>query len=263
MLTSAYLNPTRKLNMTTINDTNRPAPIESARRFVEAHFPECHVAFVASSVLRGEGTITSDLDIVIITGREDAPFRQSFMWEGWPVEAFVHTETSYLDFFARDRVRYEPTLEMMCAEGVVLRDRNSLAERIKATARRELEAGPEPLTQRAIDRIRYTITDLMDDLIGSVRPEESFFIATALAEESVRLLLLRNRRWLGKGKWTLRALRRFDPGMAERLSGALKLFCSTGNKDDLLAFANEVLEPVGGRLFEGYYESGKSSVQAK
>lgn len=249
--------------MTNPPGADRPPPIEAARRFVEANFPECHVAIVASSVLRGEGTATSDLDVVIITGREEAPFRQSFIWEGWPVETFVHTETSYPDFFARDRDRYEPSLEMMCAEGVVLRDRNGLAERIRETARQELEAGPEPLTQRAIDRMRYSITDLIDDLMGSVKPEESFFIANALAEESVRLLLLRNRRWLGKGKWVLRALRRFDPAIEERLSGALALFCSTGSKDELLAFANGVLEPVGGRLFEGYYDSGKDSVQSK
>ena len=243
--------------MTNTSYESRPDPIESARRVVEAHFPECYVAFLSSSVLRGEGTATSDLDVVIITGREDAPFRQSFMWEGWPVETFVHTETSYLDFFAKVRGRYEPTLEMMCAEGVVLRDRDGLADRIKETARRELEAGPEPLTQRAIDRMRYTITDLMDDLIGSERPEESFFIAGRLAEECVSLVLLRNRRWLGKGKWVLRALRRFDPVMAERLGNAVALFCSTGSKDDLLTFAKEALEPVGGRLFEGYYDSGK------
>jgi predicted nucleotidyltransferase len=243
--------------MTDIPDAQRPAPVEAARRFVDAHFPECYVAFVASSVLRGEGTATSDLDVVIITGREDAPSRQSFVWEGWPVEAFVHTETSYLDFFARASGRYEPSLELMCAEGVVLRDRDGLAARIKEMARRELEAGPEPLTRRGMDRLRYAITGLIDDLVGSERPDESFFIAHSLAEECVKLALLRNGRWLGKGKWVLRALRRFDPTMATRLSAALGLFCSMGSKDDLIAFADDVLEPVGGRLFEGYYDSGK------
>ena len=78
--------------MTYSPDAHKPPPVESARRFVETHFPECFVAFVASSVLRGDGTATSDLNIVVITGREDAPFRQSFMWEGWPVEVFAHRE---------------------------------------------------------------------------------------------------------------------------------------------------------------------------
>jgi hypothetical protein len=136
---------------------------------------------------------------------------------------------------------------MMCAEGVVLRDRDGLAARIKETARRELEAGLGPLTRGEIDRLRYAITGLIDDLVGSVRPEESFFIAHSLAEESVKLVLLRNGRWIGKGKWVLRALRRFDPTMAERLPSALGHFCSTGRGDDLIAFADAVLEPVGGR----------------
>jgi predicted nucleotidyltransferase len=41
--------------------------LEAVKIFLDQRFPECSAAFLAGSVIRGEGTSTSDLDIVIIT----------------------------------------------------------------------------------------------------------------------------------------------------------------------------------------------------
>ncbi len=234
-------------------------PVDVARSFLEAEFPESYVAFLAGSVVRGEATATSDLDIVIITDREEAPYRRSYVWEGWPVEALVHNEQSYLDFFASDLLEYEPALQVMCLEGIVLRDRDGIAARIKEEARRQVEAGPAPLTPEATDRLRYIVTDLLDDLEGSVLPDESLFIANNLAVAATRLILLHNRRWIGSGKWLLRALRDFDPVLALRLGAALRLFYQSEQKEALVTFADNVLAPVGGRLFDGYFASGKKN----
>lgn len=231
--------------------------ITAARSFLDAHFADSHTAFLAGSVVRGEATSTSDLDIVIITDRESAPYRQSFVWEGWPVEALVHNRQSYLDFFESDRREYEPALQHMCLEGIVLRDHDGLAAHIKAEAKRQIDAGPDPLTPETSERLRYTVTDLLDDLLGSTRPDESLFIANDLAIASARLALLYNRRWIGTGKWLVRALRDFDPALAEQLGASLRLFYVEGQKEALIAFADAALAPVGGRLFEGYHASGK------
>lgn len=231
--------------------------ITAAQSFLEAHFADSYTAFLAGSVVRGEATSTSDLDIVIITGRESAPYRQSFVWKEWPVEAFVHNRQSYLDFFESDRREYEPTLQRMCLEGIVLRDHDGLAAQIKAEAKRQIDTGPDPLTPEATERLRYTVTDLLDDLLGSTRSDESLLIANDLAVASARLVLLHNRRWIGTGKWLVRALRDFDPALATRLASSLRQFYVEGQKETLIAFAEAALEPVGGRLFEGYYASGK------
>ena len=42
-----------------------PPALEAARAAVEAHYPACAGAMVAGSVMRGEGTAASDLDIVV------------------------------------------------------------------------------------------------------------------------------------------------------------------------------------------------------
>jgi DNA-binding beta-propeller fold protein YncE len=52
------------------------------------HFADAQVILLAGSVIRGEGTRSSDIDIVVIHKKLSAPY--SFVYEGWPVEAFVH-----------------------------------------------------------------------------------------------------------------------------------------------------------------------------
>lgn len=228
-------------------------PIDAANAFIRKYFPDCWAAFLAGSVVRGEETPTSDLDIVIITsGDKGAPYRESFRAFGWPIEAFIHTAESYRDFFASDAKRRRPSLPMMCAEGIILRDQDGQAIRIKEEARGLIDAGPEPLSAAETNNLRYAITDILDDLLGSQRHDESLFIAYDLAVTATELILSYHRQWLGRGKWVLRAFHRYDPHLAEQLAEALRAFCETGDRDKLVQFAESALEPVGGRLFEGY-----------
>ena len=226
--------------------------IEAAKAFLDKHFPECSTAFLAGSVLRGEATTTSDLDIFIITSREGTPYRESFYEFGWPIEAFVHSSTSYQEFFLSNIKRRRPSLPTMCVEGIILRDSNHLAQSITDEARLHLERGPEPLSPREIIDFRYRVTDLLDDFVGSEKLGESYFVANNLAVEATNLILCYHRQWIGYGKWVLRALNKFDPKLVQQLTTALENFYQRGEKEGLINFANQALDLVGGRLFAGY-----------
>ena len=62
--------------------------------------------------------------------------------EPGPIEAFVHTEESVGIFFESNLERRRPTLQSMCAEGIVLKDAHGKAAQIQNEARMALEAGP-------------------------------------------------------------------------------------------------------------------------
>jgi hypothetical protein len=233
----------------------RPDAVTAATAFMQDHFPECLCAIVAGSVFRDDETTTSDLDLVIITTREDAPFRASYREYGWPIEAFVHTVDSYPRWFANDGNR--PSLAFMVDEGKIVRDTDGLSQRVKADARALLERGPEPLSPTQIEDLRYAVTDALDDFVGCEDPAEGVFIAAALAKAASDLVLLTSGQWIGAGKWVLRALRRFDLAMAADLHRALRDQARYGDKQPLIAFAGEALERAGGPMFEGYYRSGE------
>lgn len=225
---------------------------QAAQAIIDEKFPACDAAFVGGSVIRGEGTKTSDLDIVVITNTVNAAYRESFHYAGWPVELFVHTPQSYLEFFADDKQRREPVLPRMCAEGIILQNREGIAQRIKAEAQQLLAAGPEPLDTAQLDRLRYSLTAVLEDLEGTQDPGESYFIANSVAVRACELLLGAQQQWIGSGKWVLRALRNFDPNQAEQLTTALEACYQHGDKQALITFADDILKPVGGRLFDGY-----------
>ena len=235
--------------------------LDAARAFIDQQFPECTAAFLAGSTLRGEATATSDLDIVIITPKEGTPYRESFLAFGWPIETFVHNFNSCLAYFASDASERSPSLPLMCVEGVILRDRDGTAPRIRDAARAILEQGPPPLNEADVARIRYMVTDALDDFIGTSTPGENYLIAGRLAEVAAQFLLAYHRQWSGDGKWLIRALKRFDAEKAQQLTTALERFYRQGSKDELVHFAGQVLEPVGGRLFEGYKAAGTVSIE--
>jgi hypothetical protein len=133
------------MNQTLKVVAGRPDGTTAALGFIADCFPDALVALLAGSVTTGRATANSDLDLVLLTHRPEAPYRETFHAYGWPIEAFVYTPTTYQEWFAADRQRRRPSLPTMCATGIVLQDTAGLAEQVQRDARALLKAGPEPL----------------------------------------------------------------------------------------------------------------------
>ncbi|MFI5936440.1 nucleotidyltransferase domain-containing protein [Actinoplanes sp. NPDC051494] len=214
-------------------------PLTDARDLVAERFPDATWAILTGSVLGPHRTAGSDLDIVVM--REDGPgFRESLRFRGWPVELFVHTPQRLAVFLERELAARKPSTHRMIATGVPLAgDPGELAVR----CRRALAEGPPPLTGAERDRLRYGLTDLLDDHAHATDPGERAVIAAALWTDAARAALAFAGGWVSHGKWLLRDLRELDPRLAADWLAA---------RDDPAAFAADVLTRGGGPLFEGY-----------
>jgi len=229
----------------------RLEPLEAAHAFIAKRYPDCGAAILAGSVVRGEATETSDLDIVIFDAAIPFSYRESLVDEGWPIELFVHNLTSYRHFFEMDKADAKPTMPRMVAEGIILKGKEIL-EPIRKEARQLMEAGPDEWPEETVTTKRYFITDLLDDFIGSSDRGEELFIVNALADLTVEFVLRTNRKWLGSSKWVARSLKHYDETFAEKLINALDAFYRNGDKDPLIDIVDEILKPHGGRLFAGF-----------
>ncbi len=227
-------------------------PKEAAQKYIEEYYPDCRAAILAGSVVRGEATATSDLDIIIITNTSKPPYRESIYRYGWPIEAFVHTEESFFKFANGDLDRRRPSLPLMLSEGLILKNEGDLAGFLKDESLRMLQRGVRPFSAGELKNCRYRITDLLDDLIGSANPDQDLFIINELVQEMGNLLLVGNGQWQARGKWMARSLKNLDEDLYRELMGALKAFYGEGNKKRLLAFIERELKRFGGRLFAGY-----------
>jgi predicted nucleotidyltransferase len=234
-----------------VGKINRMEAYKAAELFTLNHFPNCHGALLAGSVVRGEATVTSDLDIVIFDKNLKTAYRESVFEFGWNIEVFVHNLTSYKEFFKSDCERARPSLPKMVSEGIVLRD-SRIMDLIKQEAKDLLEKGPEEWSAETIRIKRYFITDALDDFIGCTMRAEEIFIANTLAELVSEFVLRTNQQWIGASKWVVRSLRNYDEKFAERFVEAFDTFYKTGDKNKIIVMVDDILQPFGGRLFQGF-----------
>jgi hypothetical protein len=215
------------------------------------HFSNCHGALLAGSVVRGEATETSDLDIVIFDSNLQSAYRESLIEYGWNIEVFVHNLTSFKEFFKSDCERARPSLPKMVSEGIVLKD-SGIMEAIKQEAKDLLAKGPAEWSAETIRIKRYFITDALDDFIGCSMRGEEIFIANTLAELVSEFVMRTNRQWIGTSKWVIRSLRNYDEKFADQFVNAFDIFYKTGHKEKIILMVDEILQPFGGRLFQGF-----------
>ncbi|WP_313799251.1 nucleotidyltransferase domain-containing protein [Cytobacillus sp.] len=235
---------------------NKLPPIEAAQQFINKHFPDSQGALLAGSVVRGEATETSDLDIIIFEKNIRTSYRESLIDIGWAIEVFVHNLASYKLFFESDRKRAKPSLPRMISEGIVLQD-HGIIDSIKKEAQELLENGPEKWSVETIKTKRYFITDALDDFIGCSNRAEELFIANTLAELVSEFYLRTNNQWIGTSKWLVRSLRHYDEAFAEKIIEAFDDYYKSGEKSQVIQLVDSILLPFGGRLFDGF-SLGKS-----
>lgn len=231
----------------------RQPAIEAAKQFINTHFPDCNVAILSGSVIQGRETQHSDLDIVIIDDTKTNPFRESFFESDWPIEAFILTNDTYRDLFEINRYQGIPTLQRMCAEGIIIKDDGTAGEIIDE-AREILQKGPMPWTVEEMNLVRYEISECLEDLSGSDCHYENIFVVNKLAGLVHQFVLRMNGCWIGDGKWSVRSLQMYNAAFSNQFFKAFDTFYKTESKDIVIQFVDALLAPYGGRLFEGFSE---------
>ncbi|MFI5692493.1 nucleotidyltransferase domain-containing protein [Kribbella sp. NPDC051586] len=220
--------------------------MDLALQLVQELYPDARAAWLGGSVARGDATSTSDLDITVLLDGPPAPIRKSLEYADWPVELFVHTEKSLRYFADKDQARRQPTMMRLVGESVVLLDTDGSGARLQQEYLAEVVAGPKPLSGDELGLLRYTITNLLDDLSdasGDVR----LAIAAVLWQEAARLLLTGAGRWSGTGKGLLREVAAYDKAQAAALMDGVR-----AEDDRLVVAVDHILDGYGGRLFAGF-----------
>lgn len=235
----------------TMVEVNKLKPMAVAHQFINEQFPNCQGALLAGSVVRGEATETSDLDIVIFDQSLISSYRESLIYLGWKIEAFVHNLTSYKAFFKSDYERARPSMPRMVLEGIILKD-VGIIKSIKKEAKDLMDQGPEKWSAETIELKQYFISDTLDDLLGSTDRAEEICIANTLAEMVSEFVLRTNQKWIGTSKWIIRSLRHYDHNFANHFVNAFDVFYRTGDKTEIIQLVDNILEPYGGRLFDGF-----------
>ena len=233
--------------------------LSAARAIFASRYSGAAFAFAAGSIVRGDGTRHSDLDLVVIYDRVDAGSRESFMFEGLPVEAFVHDLQTLAWFVDADIKRGCPTLAHLIAEGVIVGNALVLAQLLQREMADRLAEGPSPLDPDKLRWLRYDITDAVDDLLGERSQTEIIAIGCALYPLLVEIALRGRGRWLGFGKWAPRLIKAVDAELADAFDQAFGALFTAGDLQPVIDLAERELRPHGGRLFDGDRQAAPST----
>ena len=220
---------------------------------LNSKYPEASVIFLAGSIVRGEGTPYSDLDLVVIFKELPNPYRESFYFGSFPVDAFIHDpETLNYFFLEVDRPSGCPSLAQMVLEGVEVPQPTELSQSLKQQAVSVLDMGPPELSGEDVRRRRYTITDLVDDIRLPRTKEELVAAGTELYAALADYYFRANAQWSAHGKAIPRVMRRVNPVLYSRYCNSFEELFVQGRPEQVIVLAEEILSSNGGFLFEGH-----------
>lgn len=241
-----------------MNET-RISPFEAASEIFRARHAEARVLFLAGSVMRGEGTPASDLDIVVVYERLPAAYRESFLHRGWPVETFVH-DAETLNYYLQESDARDgfPSMIHMVLEGREIPAPSEFSQFVKQLAAAVFAAGPFAWNEEELRRKRYLLTDGIDD-IRHPRGDAELIATGAKLYEGVADFYLRSRTlWSARGKAIPRRLGEIDAGFARHFCEAFETLFKDKRTEQVIALVGEALAPFGGFLFDGYKDEAES-----
>ena len=216
-------------------------------------YNDADAIFAAGSIVRGEGTAFSDLDLVVVYAQVAAAYRESFRFDGYPVEAFVHDPATLEYFFLEvDRPSGVPALPQMVVEGIAIPEPTAISRELKQRAAAVIAAGPPALDAESERRMRYFVSDLLDDLRAPRSRHELMGTGARLYEQLADYHLRRRGLWSGKGKGIPRVLRQVDDALCTTYCDAFAALFSKGDPEAVIHLTETLLRESGGPLFEGY-----------
>jgi len=211
------------------------------------------VIFLAGSVMRGEATETSDLDIVVVFEKLESPFRESFTFGGWPIEAFANDVEGLRGVYERERKRGLSPLMRMVIEGTEVPEASELSARLKREALEVYEAGPTPLDPDEMRLRRYRLTDWIDDIRFPRTSEELVASGAWLYQDAADFFFRSNGLWSAHSKTIPRRMRAVDSEFASKFLAAFDALFTEKRSAAAIALVEEMLAPFGGTLFDGFH----------
>ena len=233
------------------NKTSLDKLIKVTNEILRTKYPTAEFAFLAGSIVRGEGTAFSDLDMIVVYKKLPNSFRESFYFRDFPVETFAHTpETINYFMFDLDPPSSIASLARMISEGVEVPQKCELSEKLKRLAN-ECLANPPKISEDEKRNIRCHITDLIDDMRAPRSKEELTATATVLYTVLADFYFRANGFWSAKSKTIPRHFEKTNPELHRKFCASFEELFVAGKPEKVIELAKELLAPHGGFFFNG------------
>ncbi len=236
----------------------RKQPLPIIQELIQDRYLDAKAVFWAGSVAKNRGTKASDLDLIIVYEQIPNAYREAFIYEDWPIDAFIHDSSTLRYFFEESRtVSGIPGLISMIIEGVEVTTFTDFSKNIKSLAEEIFKAGPGSWDKERVDKERFLITDLLEDIKFPGSREEQIASTAKLYESLLYFYFRSQKKWSASGKSIIRYLQQDNPELALEFTQCFEKIFQTGNAEDLEIMVKKILAPFGGLLWDGFKSYAK------
>jgi len=140
---------------------------------------------------------------------------------------------------------------------MVLNGRDLLSPNHYSTEARRIAAeafarGPISWSRAEIDKERFLITDILDDIKHPKSKEEQIASAIHLFEPMIQFYFRSQGQWAASGKSLMRLLQKHNPILAQELNQGFEDLVKSGDATGLESGAEKILSPHGGSFWDGF-----------
>lgn len=233
--------------------SSRTDPLSTIQKLIKERYVEAKAVFWAGSVAANQGTSASDLDLVIVFEEVAHAYRETFIYDGWPIDAFIHDLDTLRYFCGKlEASDGKPALINMILTGQEILAQNSVSMEAKVIAADALANGPDAWNQAQIDKERFLITDILDDIKSPKNKEGQIISAVHLFEPLIQFYFRTQKKWAASGKSLMRLLKAENPDLAEEWTTAFENLIHTGDYKAVETVVTKILEPYGCYLWDGF-----------
>ena len=233
--------------------SSRNDPLPTIQKLIKERYPDAKAIFWAGSVSVNQGTSASDLDLVIVFEEVANAYREAFIYDGWPIDAFIHDLNTLRYFFEESRTGNGISgLSYMILNGREVTNPSAFLKNVKILAQEVFNAGPATWDQEQINKERFLITDVMDDIKYPVGRDEQIASAAWLFEALGQFYFRSQNKWCASGKSIIRYLKSDNPDLALEFTQAFEGLFQTGHSAALELLVKKILEPYGGLFWNGF-----------
>jgi GNAT superfamily N-acetyltransferase len=230
-----------------------PDPLQTIHKLIQERYSDAAAIFWAGSISQNQGTSASDLDLVIVFKKLPNAYREAFIYEGWPIDAFINDPDTLRYSFEESRTTNGISgLGHMILNGIELLAPNDFSTKIKALTREALRRAPAEWPKNQIDKERFLITDILDDIKYPASREEQIASAAHLFEPLIQFYFRAQKKWCASGKSIIRYLKIDNPDLALEFTKSFEALFQAGDAAGVESVVKKILEPYGGFLWDGF-----------
>lgn len=242
----------------------RNPPLQTIQKLIQERYSEAKAVFWGGSVAKDLGTQRSDLDLIIVYEQLPNMYREAFIYDEWPIDAFVHDAQTLHYVFEESRTGSGISGSIyMVVHGREVAAPTSFSEGIKNLALHYLKLGPIPWDKKQINKERFFITDVLHDIICPASDNEQIASAAWLYEALSQFYFRANNKWCASGKSIIRYLEADNKPLAQEYSKAFNHVFMYGQTKALEKLVKKIVEPFGGLLWDGFKSDGPKESRIK